>query len=222
VKVILLGASGMIGQGVLRECLLADDVTEILSIVRSPSADVAPKVREIVHKDFLDFSAIEPLLAGYDACFFCLGVSSAGMNEEDYTRVTHGFTVAFARAMVKASPKATFIYISGASTDATEKGSTMWARVKGKTENDLLKVGFASAYMFRPGYIQPLHGIKSRTLGYRIVYAIGWPFYPLLKALKLATNTENVGRAMLAVTRSGAEKKVFENVDINALAAPPS
>lgn len=218
-KVILLGASGMIGQGVMRECLLAEDVTEILSIVRTASADVPAKVRELVHSDFLEFSAIEERLAGYDACFFCLGVSSAGMNEADYTRVTHGFTLAFARALVKRSPAATFIYVSGASTDATEKGRTMWARVKGRTENDLFRVGFEKAYMFRPGYIQPLHGIKSRTFAYRVVYAIGWPFYPLLKALGAATNTQSVGRAMLRVARSGAEKKILENPDINGAAA---
>lgn len=221
-KVILLGASGMIGQGVMRECLLAEDVTEILSIVRTASPDVPAKVRELVHKDFLDFSTIEGELDGYDACFFCLGVSSAGMKEADYTRITHGYTLAFANALVKRSPKATFIYISGASTDATEQGRTMWARVKGKTENDLFKVGFAHAYMFRPGYIQPLNGIKSRTLGYRIVYAVGWPFYPLLKALGAATNTRNVGLAMLKVARDPSiEPRVFENREINAAATPP-
>jgi uncharacterized protein YbjT (DUF2867 family) len=218
-KVLLFGATGMIGQGVLRECLLDDDVESVLTVGRVATGQKHEKLRELVCADLYDLSAIEPQLAGNDACFFCLGVSSAGMSEQDYTKVTYDLTLAVAHVLVKASPGMTFVYVSGAATDSSEKGRTMWARVKGRTENALLKLPFKTAYMFRPAFIQPMHGIVSRTRLYRVLYAFVGPLYPLLKVLfpRYVTTTEKVGRAMLRVVRRGAAKQVLENADINAL-----
>jgi uncharacterized protein YbjT (DUF2867 family) len=218
-KVILFGASGMVGQGVLRECLLDPEVTTVVSIVRSRTGQQHPKLREIVHKDFLDFSSLESELSGFDACFFCLGVSSAGMTEENYRRVTYDITLAVAQALVKINRDMTFIFVSGAGTDSSEHGRTMWARVKGQTENVLLRLPFKAAYMFRPGVIVPLHGIKSRTMLYRIPYAVLGPILPPLKRLfpKYVTTTENLGRAMLVAAKRGAPKPVLESSDINKL-----
>jgi uncharacterized protein YbjT (DUF2867 family) len=219
-KVILFGATGMIGQGVLHECLQDPDVEAILVIGRHPTGQAHEKLREVSHADFTDFSAIEGELAGHDACFFCLGVSSAGMNEEDYSRVTYGYTMAAAEALARTCPEMTFVYVSGAGTDATERGRSMWARVKGKTENALLRLPFRAAYMFRPGFIQPMRGVKSKTALYRIAYGVLGPMYPLVKALapKWVTTSEQVGRAMLEVAKHGAPKRVLETTDINALA----
>ena len=218
-RVILFGASGMVGQGVLRECLLDPEVTAVLSIVRSSTGQQHAKLREIVHKDFLDFSSIETELSGFDACFFCLGVSSAGMSEENYRRVTYDITLAAAQTLVKLNPNMTFVFISGAGTDSSERGRTMWARVKGQTENALLRLPFKAAYMFRPGVIVPLHGIKSRTMLYRVPYAVLGPILPLLKRLfpKYVTTTEKLGRAMLIAAKRGAPKPVLESSDINEL-----
>jgi uncharacterized protein YbjT (DUF2867 family) len=218
-KVILFGASGMVGQGVLRECLLDPDVTKVLSIVRGPTAQRHEKLSELVHRDFFGFSAIEPELTGYDACFFCLGVSSAGMTEEAYKRVTYDLTMAAAQALVKVNPNMTFIYVSGQGTDSSERGRTMWARVKGKTENALLQLPFKAAYMFRPGIIQPLHGIKSKTTSYQALYTALGPLIPLLKRLfpKLVTTTEKVGRAMIKIAQQGAPKRILDNQEINSL-----
>jgi uncharacterized protein YbjT (DUF2867 family) len=217
-KVILFGASGTIGQGVLRECLLDPEVTAILSIVRSSTGQQHPKLRAIVQKDFLDFSSIESELSGFDACFFCLGVSSAGMSEENYRRITYDITLAAAQILVKLNPNMTFVYVSGAGTDSSERGRVMWARVKGQTENALLRLPFKTAYMFRPALIVPLHGIKSKTKLYRVFYAVLWPILPLLKAFpKYVTTTEKLGRAMLIVAKRGALKRVLENSDINKL-----
>jgi uncharacterized protein YbjT (DUF2867 family) len=218
-NVILFGASGMVGQGVLRECLLDPEVTSVVSIVRSSTAQQHPKLREIVHKNFLDFSPIEPELSGLDACFFCLGVSSAGMSVEKYRRVTYDIALAAAETLAKLNPKMTFVFISGAGTDSSEHGRVMWARVKGQTENALLRLPFKAAYMFRPGVIVPLHGIKSRTALYRIPYAILGPLFPLLKTLmpKYVTTTEKLGRAMLTAAKRGAPKPILESSDINDL-----
>ena len=219
-KIILFGATGMVGQGVLRECLLAPDVERVLAIVRSSTGQQHQKLRELVHTNFSNFSAIESELAGHDACFFCLGVSSAGMSEPDYTRVTLDFTLAAAQALARLNPGMTFVYVSGAGTDASERGRSMWARVKGRTENALLKLPFKAAIMFRPAFIQPMHGIVSRTRLYRVLYAAVGPLYPVWKVLfpGFVTTTEKVGRAMLRVAREGTPKKVLENRDINALA----
>jgi uncharacterized protein YbjT (DUF2867 family) len=218
-NVLLFGATGMVGQGVLRECLLDPEVQSVLSIGRGTTGQQHAKLRELVHKDFLDFSALEAELSGLDACFFCLGVSSAGMTEEDYHRVTYDFTLAAARTLARLNPGMTFIYVSGSGTDSTERGRIMWARVKGKTENALLRLPFKAAYMFRPGVIQPLHGIKSKTKLYRALYAVTGPLFPVLKALfpKHVTTTEQVGRAMLKVAKQGAPKPVLETPAINSL-----
>jgi uncharacterized protein YbjT (DUF2867 family) len=218
-KVILFGATGMVGQGALRECLLDPGVEKVLAVGRRATGRHHEKLREIVHRDFLDFSTIEGELAGYDACLFALGVSSAGMGEPDYVRVTYDVTMAAARAILRNNPALTFVFVSGASTDGTEKGRVMWARVKGRTENALLAMPFKAAYMFRPGYIQPLHGIVSSTKLLRVMYAVVGPLYPVWKTLfpNYVTTTEVLGRAMVRAAREGAPKHVLENRDINAL-----
>ncbi|MGA3327999.1 MAG: NAD(P)H-binding protein [Terriglobia bacterium] len=218
-KVILFGASGMVGQGVLRECLLDPEVVTVLSIVRSSTGQQHSKLREIIHKDFFDFSSLESELSGFDACFFCLGVTSAGMSEENYRRITYEITLAAAQTLAKLNPNMTFIYVSGAGTDSSERGRSMWARVKGQTENALLRLPFKAAYIFRPAVIVPLHGIKSRTRLYRVSYTVLGPLLPLMKALmpKYVTTTEKLGRAMLIVAKRGAPKPVLENSDINNL-----
>jgi uncharacterized protein YbjT (DUF2867 family) len=219
VKVILFGATGMVGQGVLRECLLDSGVEQVLAIGRSATGQQHAKLQEIVQSDLFDLSSIEGRLAGFDACFFCLGVSAAGMSEQDYRRITYELTMSVAKTMAKLNPEMTFIYVSGAGTDSAERSRMMWARVKGKTENDLLKMPFRAAYMFRPGYIQPLHGIRTKTRWYGALYAVMGPLYPMWKRLlpNYVTTTECVGRAMLNVARHGAPKRFLENQDINGL-----
>jgi len=223
-KVILFGATGMVGQGVLRECVLDPDVQHILSIVRTPSGQHHPKLRELVHTNFFDYSAIEPELTGFDACFFCLGVSSAGMDEAKYKHLTYDLTLAAATTLARLNPQMTFLYVSGAGTDSTELGRIMWARVKGKTENDLLKLPFRAAYMFRPGFIQPLHGIRSKTKLYQFFYTALNPILPLLKSAfpKSITTTEQLGRAMINVARNGYPKPILEVPDIIRATSPTS
>jgi uncharacterized protein YbjT (DUF2867 family) len=219
-KIVLFGATGMIGQGVLRECLAAPDVEAVLAVGRKPAGVTHPKLRNLVAKDLFDLSPHAAALSGFDACFFCLGVSSAGMSEGDYRRVTRDLTLAVAGVLLRQSPGVTFVYVSGAGTDATERGRAMWARVKGETENALRRAGFARVYLFRPGFIQPLHGIRSRTRLYRAAYAVLSPLFPLLNALfpDQLTTTERIGRAMLAVARRGPPEPVVEAKAINALA----
>ena len=219
-RFVIFGASGMVGQGVLRECLLDPEVEQVLSVVRSASGQTDAKLREIVHGDFMDFSGIATELRGYDACFFCLGVSSAGMTEAEYTRVTYAITTAAATTLVRVNPGMVFEYVSGLGTDSTEKGRSMWARVKGKTENALLAMPYKAAYMFRPGVIVPLHGIKSKTRVYQIFYAVTTPLLPALRALfpNQVTTTERLGRAMIAVAKKGYPTKVLEMKDINQAA----
>jgi uncharacterized protein YbjT (DUF2867 family) len=210
----------MVGQGVLRECLLAADVELVQIVGRTATGLKDPKLREVVHGDLWNYSSIEPALTGFDACFFCLGVSVAGMTEADYERVTFGITLAAAETLARLNPRMTFVYVSGAGTDGTERGRTMWARVKGKTENALMRLPFKGAYMFRPGVIQPLHGIKSKTASYRVLYTLTKPVLPLLRWMfsSYVLTTEDIGRAMLAVARRGAPKRVLETKDIRALA----
>ena len=219
-KVILVGASGMVGQGVLRECLLDPDVERVLAVGRRPLGRTEAKLVDRVVPDLTDLSAIEGDLGGYDACFFCLGVTSVGMTEDAYRKVTYDITAAFAKVLARLDPGMTFVFVSGANTDGTEKGTVMWARVKGAAENVVLKAGFKAAYMFRPGLIQPLHGITSRTRSYRFAYTLLWPLVVLLRWLfpRSVTTTENVGRAMLEAARRGAPKTLLENADINDLA----
>jgi uncharacterized protein YbjT (DUF2867 family) len=224
VKVVLFGATGMVGQGVLRECLLDPDVDSVLAVVRNASLPQHDKLREIVQQDVFDLVAIEDKLSGYDACFFCLGVSSVGMKEETYRRVTYDLTVSVARTLANLNPTMTFIYVSGAGTDSTERGRLMWARVKGRTENALLQMRFKAVFLFRPGYIQLLHGIRTKTAWYGAFYDVVRPFYPLLKTLfpNYVTTTECVGRAMLSVTKRGFPKPVLENREINVMCAKDS
>jgi len=216
-KVILFGATGMVGQGVLRECLLDPGVTDVLSVGRTPVGQSNPKLREIMHKDFLDFTPIENELTGYDACFFCLGITSIGMDETRYTLVTHDFTLAAATTLARLNPQMTFVYVTGRSTDSTEKGPLMWARVKGRTENDLLKLPFKAAFMFRPGLIQPLHGVRSKTGWIDAIYTAISPLMSLTAHLapNSVTTTEQVGRAMIGVARRGYPKPILEVEDIN-------
>ena len=223
-KVVLFGSTGMVGQGVLRECLLDPDVEGVLAVVRSASLPQHDKLRQIVHQDVYDLAAIGDSLSGYDACFFCLGVSSVGMKEETYRRVTYDLTVSVARTLAKLNPTMTFIYVSGAGTDSTERGRLMWARVKGRTENALLQMRFKAVFLFRPAYIQLLHGIRTKTAWYGAFYAVMRPFYPVLKMLfpNYVTTTECVGRAMLNVTKRGFPNPVLENRDINVMCAKDS
>jgi uncharacterized protein YbjT (DUF2867 family) len=223
-KVVLFGATGMVGQGVLRECLLDPEVEGVLSVGRRATGREHEKLRDLVHQDFFDFSTVAEELTGYDACFFCLGTSSAGMKEDAYRRVTFDVTMAAARVLVERNPQMTFIYVSGAGTDSSEKGRSMWARVKGRTENALLELPFKGAYMFRPGYIQPRHGARSSSRWVRVSYAIAGPLYPVWKRLfpRFVTTTEQVGRAMLEVAKRGAAARVLETPAINAIRPAPS
>ncbi len=216
-KIVLFGGSGMVGQGVLRECLRDDDVTEVLSVVRRPTGAGDPKLTEVVHADFTDLSSLAADLAGVDACFYCLGVSSVGMNEADYRRVSYDFPLATATPMITQDPALTFIYVSGAGTSST--GRAMWARVKGEAENALLALS-EHTYAFRPGAILPVHGVKSKTTLYRTVYAIIRPLHPLLIRIpKYVTADDRVGRAMLNVAKNGYPKRILESTDINKAAA---
>lgn len=220
-KVILFGATGMVGQGVLRECLTDAAVERVLAVVRSPTSRSHPKLDELVHRDFTDYSAVESKLAGHDACFFCLGVSAAGMKEQDYRRVTYDFTLAAAQTLARLDPSMTFIYVSGEGTDSSGKSRAMWARVKGETENALLRLPFEATFMFRPGLIEPGPGIVSRTRLYRAIYAVAKPLFPVVRVLapNMVTTTEQLGRAMLEVSKHGASTKVLTTREINARAA---
>ena len=214
----------MVGQGVLRECLLDRDVESVLAIVRNSSLPQHDKLREIVHQDVSDLSAIEDRLAGFDACFFCLGVSALGMKEQAYRRVTYDLTVSVAGTLARRNPTMTFVYVSGAGTDSTEQGRIMWARVKGKTENALLQMALQAVFLFRPAYIQPLHGIRTKTKWYGAFYALMRPLYPVGKKLfpNYVTTTECLGRSMLKVAKCGFPKPILENRDINRMCAKTS
>lgn len=212
INAIVFGATGMVGEGVLHECLQHPEVASVLVINRRPCGVEHEKLTEIIHRDFHDFSPIEAQLSGYNAAYFCMGVSSVGMNEENYRRLTYDLTLHVAQTLARVNSDMTFCYVSGAGTDSSEQGRSRWARVKGKTENDLLKLPFKAAYMFRPGYIQPIKGMKN-TLG--MYKAVGF-LYPVWKAVlpKYVCRLEEVGRAMINVTRRGFSKKVLENADI--------
>ncbi len=211
----------MVGQGALKECERDASVTDVLCVGRSALPGVGGKVRELVCADLFDLSDVEAELVGFDACLFCLGVSSGGMKEAEYRRMTYELTVGVARTLVQLNPAMVFEYVSGAGTDSTEKGKTMWARVKGQTENALLGMGFRGASMFRPGVIQPLDGIESKTKSYRVMYAVLGPLLPMAKKLfpKYVTSTEELGRAMIAVAKRGYEKGVIEAEEIRVIAA---
>lgn len=216
-KVIVFGATGMIGQGVLRECLLDGGVEQVLTIGRTPTGRQHRKLRDLVWTNLYDLSGMESELHGFDACFFCLGVSAVGMTEEQYTRVTYDLTMSVAAVLSRINPEMTFVFVSAAGASSEESGA-MWARVRGRTENALFRLPLR-AYVFRPGLIRPLHGIKSRTRLYNAVYVTMAPVMPLLERLfpGHVTTTEQIGRAMMRVARDGFPRKVLHTIDINAL-----
>ncbi len=224
-NVVIFGATGMVGKGVLLECLDDDRVKKVLLVSRHPTDISHPKIREIVHEDFFDFTDILAQFADADACFFCLGVSSVGMRDSDYYHLTYDLTLAAAAAIASVTDdRLTFCYVSGAGTDSTERGRRAWARVKGKTENALLQLPFKAAYMFRPGYIQPLRGIRSKTRWYQAMYDVIGPLYPLLRRslADYITTTADIGRAMIQVAATGYSKTILLTDDINRLARPAS
>jgi hypothetical protein len=216
VKAIITGVTGMVGEGVLQVALSSPDVEQVLVINRKPCGISHPKLKEIIHRDFFDLSPIASQLAGYNACFFCLGTSSVGMSQEDYRHVTYDLTMHVAQTLVGQNSGMTFIYVSGAGTDSTEQGSLAWARVKGKTENDLMKLPFKKVYAFRPGMMKPLDGAKNVPAWGK---ALLW-LYPVIKALapNVASTLSDVGLAMIKAVTIGYDKPILEVKDINALA----
>ncbi|MHA8051790.1 NAD-dependent epimerase/dehydratase family protein [Aquirufa sp. ROCK-SH2] len=212
IKVIVTGVTGMVGEGVLHECLESPFIEEVLVISRKPSGKSDPKLKEIILPDFLKPAELSSKVKGYDACFFCLGVSSLGMKEADYTEKTHTLTLGFAEAIIDNNPNMTFIYVSGVGTDRTENGKIMWARVKGRTENDLRLVGFKSFYAFRPSLIFPTKGLSHTLSFYKY---INW-MYPLLRAImpSMVSTLQEVGKSMIYLALLGSDKNVIEVKDI--------
>ena len=223
-RVIITGATGMVGKGVLLECLDNNHIGDVLVIGRTPISIEHEKLKEVIQEDFSNYNDIKDQLKGYDACYFCLGISAAGLNEEQYSKITLDFTMSLAETLYDVNSKMTFVYVSGEGTDSSEQGRMMWARVKGKVENDLLKVGFHQAFMFRPGVIIPLRGIKSKTKSYQFIYDyFGW----LLKGLRaIAPNsicdTTQIGLAMINATLYGYSKLIIRPIDIIGLAKTQS
>jgi hypothetical protein len=218
IRPIIFGSTGMIGQGVLLECLTSTNVEAVLVVNRQTCNITHPKLKEIIHKDFFDIAQIANEFKNYNTCFFCLGISSAGLRESDYYKTTYELTLSIAHTLHNANKDMAFCYISGAGTDSTEKKRIMWARVKGKTENALLKLHFKNAYMFRPGYIQPLRGIKSKTKLYNTIYLFLKPLYFILKPFKsIVTNTETLGKAMINAVIYNYEINILESKDINEI-----
>jgi len=222
-NVVIFGATGMVGQGVLRECLIDATVTRVLTVGRSATGASHPRLKEIVHADFFNLEPIAGELTDLDACFFCLGITSLGLSETDYTRITYDLTMAVAGRLARTSPQMTFVFTSGASADSSEQGSVMWARVKGKAENGVLGLPFKASYVFRPGAIQPLHGITSRTGWYRALYVVLGPAMSLARWLapRHILTTQQIGRAMIRVAQRGAPKRVLEAPDIYAVVTEP-
>ena len=215
-KVIITGATGMVGKGVLLECLDHAEIGEVLVIGRNSLGIEHAKLKELIHKDFFNFSEIKNQLSGYDACFYCLGISAAGLKEDQYKKITYDFTLSLAKILVELNSKMTFNYVSGEGTDSTEKGRMMWARVKGKTENDLLNLGFNQAFMFRPGMIIPLRGIKSRTKSYQFLYDYFMWLVKLVKAISPNTvvDTTQIGLAMINSVLREYPNKILRSKDI--------
>lgn len=214
-KVIITGATGMVGEGVLQECISNPEVEEILLINRKTSSYSGEKIKEILHQDFYDIHSIAQQLKNYDACFFCLGTSSVGMKEEDYYKITYTLTINFAKTLSALNPQMIFCYVSGANTDSSEKGKQMWARVKGKTENDLMKLPFKAVYNFRPGFMKPSKGAKNVKGIYKIINFM-YPLFRLINPVYFLT-LEEVAKAMINVTERGYDKKILETKDIATL-----
>jgi len=212
IRAIVTGATGMVGEGVLHECLLSDEVESVLVITRKPCGTAHPKLKEIIHPDFYNISAIESQLSGYNACFFCLGTTSIGKKEEEFFKITYTLTMHFAETLSRLNPGMTFCYISGGATDSTEKGRIMWARVKGKTENDLMKLPFKQVYNFRPGYMNPTKGLKNTLSMYKY---ISW-MYPFLRMTfpKYVITLKELGLAMINTVNKGYNKNILEVKDI--------
>lgn len=217
-KVILTGSTGMVGKGVLLECLDDNRLDQVLLINRSPININHPKIKEILHNDFTDFSSIQHEFEGFDACYHCMGVSSVGISEEAYYKLTYTITEALVDTVYKANPEMIFMYVSGEGTDSSEKSSSMWARIKGKTENMIFNKAFRDAYAFRPGAILPERGVKSKTKLYNAIYVLTRPIFPLLKKMKSVTSTINIGKAMLHLIDHPQDLKHLEGKDINRLA----
>jgi uncharacterized protein YbjT (DUF2867 family) len=223
-KVVIFGATGMVGKGVLLECLDDARIERVLLVSRHPIDISHPKICDLVHHDFFDFASIQPHFVGIDACFFCLGVSSIGVSEREYRHLTYDLTLAAATALASVAARPlTFCYVSGEGTDSSERGRTAWARTKGETENALLRLPFKAAFMFRPGYIQPLKGIRSKTRWYQALYDLTGPFYPVFRVLlpRYVTTTVNIGRAMIQVAVNGYSRQILFSADINQLSALP-
>lgn len=217
-KVLITGSTGMVGKGVLLECLDNPEISDVLVVNRRPVGINHPKLKEVLLPDFFNVRVISRELRGYDACFFCLGVSSAEMKEAKYKTLTYDLTMAFAKTFLAENPESTFCYVSGAGTDSSEKGRMMWARIKGKTENDLLGMGFKAAYMFRPGFIEPKRGIKSGTPLYNSLYIILWPLVKIFSLFpSISTNSIILGQAMIRILLKGYPKNILESRDINVL-----
>jgi uncharacterized protein YbjT (DUF2867 family) len=216
IRAIVTGATGMVGEGVLYECLNSPHVESVLVINRKPTGYTHAKLREIIHSDFYNIASIANQLTEYNACYFCLGVSSVGMKEEEYSNKTYMLTLNFAKTLSEVNPNIVFCYVSGSGTDSTEKGSSMWARVKGKTENDLMKLPFKKVYAFRPGYMHPTKGLKNTLPA---VKYFSW-MYPIVKVLfpNFVSTLADLGRSMIGVTRKGYPKPILEVQDIKAVA----
>jgi uncharacterized protein YbjT (DUF2867 family) len=215
IKAIITGATGMVGEGVLLECLQSPEVEQVLVVNRKPCGVAHPKLKEILHQDFLDISPIANQLTDYNACYFCLGVSSVGISAETYQKYTYDLTMHFASTIAPLNPGMTFIYVSGSGTDSSEKGSLRWARVKGKTENDLMKLPFKKVYAFRPGIMVPAQGAKNTLKGYNY---FTWLFPIVLRFPKYACKLSEVGQAMINAVSKGYEKNILEMKDIIKLA----
>jgi len=218
-KVIITGATGMVGEGVLFECLHYPEVEGVLVITRKSCGYLHPKLTEIIHSDFLDISSLSDRLTGYNACYFCLGVTSLGKNEAEYTSLTYTLTLNFATTLATLNPDMAFCYISGANTDSTEKGQTMWARVKGKTENDLMKLPFKQVYNFRPGGIEPFLPLKPSQTYYKTYKYLGWLF-SLMKVIapNLVITLKDLAAAMINASLTGYPKNILEMKDMKLLA----
>jgi uncharacterized protein YbjT (DUF2867 family) len=222
-KILIFGATGMVGQGVLRECLNATDVSRVVAVGRQPTGIAHERLSEIVTPDLMRLESHRDQLTPFDACFFCLGVSSVGMNEADYTRVTYDLTLSVAQILVRENSQMIFTYVSGSGTDSSTQGKLMWARVKGRTENALIALGFKGAYMFRPGVIQPMHAVRSKTTAYRVAYTLATPLFGVMRRFwpRSIVTSEEVGLAMLGVARRGHARPILEVPDIQLASGRP-
>ncbi len=218
-KVLIFGATGMVGGGALRECLQASDVELVQTVGRAPSGQTHPKLRDMVHAEMWNYHGVEQQLSGFDACFFCIGVTSSGMSEKNYRHLTYDMTLAAASTLAQLNPTMVFVYVSAMGADSKGSSRIMWERVRGDTENALLKLPFRGVYILRPGMIEPMDGIKSRTAAYRWFYALTSPVLPLLRRAmpNHVLSTRQMGQAMLKLVRRGASGRVLESADINAM-----